>query len=166
MKKNLIKLLVFMGVFGALFAFLFLFNTTLVFAEEVESETTTEATNTLIEWIKNLSMDDIRAWLIAICSKLGIDTMLIVSTVIYVVRTKAKEARDSKFYKDLMAKMDEEYRKHIEDLMNQMDQKLESVNENVVGTIKKQNAEKREEAKATVDQAKAALSEIKISLDE
>ena len=165
MKKNLIKLLVFMGVFGALFVFLFLFNTTMVFAAEAEPETT-EATNTLIEWIKNLSMDDIKAWLIAICSKLGIDTMLIVSTVIYVLRTKAKEARDSKFYKDLMAKMDEEYRKHVEDLMNQMDQKLESVNENVVGTIKKQNAEKREEAKATVDQAKAALSEIKISLDE
>ena len=163
-------MLIAFSVMAVVLAFFFVFNTCVVFAAEAEETANTgdvvEATNTLFNWFKTINMDDIRAWFTGLLIKFGVDTTLIISALIYIVRSKVKEAKQTAFYKELIAKLDAENAAKIEEIMNNFDSKLEALNNNFIATIKKQNAEKREEAKANVDQAKAALDEIKIKLDE
>lgn len=131
-----------------------------------EVEKIVDTANSFMAWVKQLDMQEVKTWIIAFMAKLGIDTALILSMLIYIVRSKLKEAKDSKFYKDLMAKMDAEHQKQIEDLIKSFDEKLQKLNSNVIDSIKKQNSEKRELAKNNVDEMRAALGEIKVNLDE
>lgn len=169
-KNSLIKFLVFTAVFAFICIFAFAFSNLAVYAEETVTEANEEVVtsngNSVIEWIKALNMNDVRAYVAVLFAKLGIDTMLIVSTVVYILRARIKEARQSKLYNDTLAKMSAEHQAQIEKMAAEYDSKLEALNQSIVATIKKQNAEKREEALASVDQAKQALSEIKMSLDE
>ena len=125
-----------------------------------------DTTNSFMAWVKQLDMKEVKTWIIALMGKLGIDTALVLYMLIYVVRSKLKEAKETQFYKDLMAKMSAEHQKEIEDLIKSFDEKLEKVNANVIESIKKQNSEKRELAKNNVDEMRAALGEIKVNLDE
>ena len=100
MKKNLIKLFILGSVITSFLFVLFLgFN---VNAEEVENtepttqETTIETnvqevnevvdevqenTNEIIEYFKGWTMDDIKAWIGVIATKLGIDTLTIFTKI-------------------------------------------------------------------------------------
>ena len=171
MKNKLFKMFLIMGIFALVLALFFNASNLLVFAaesEEIANEAVenVEVTNTLFNWLQSLNMDDIRSWVAAIFVKLGIDTTLIISCVIYIVRAKIKEAKQTAFYNELLSKLDEKNAKKVEEIAQSFDAKLEKLNNDFSNILKKQNAEKREEAKATVDQARAALSDIKITLDE
>lgn len=170
MKNKLFKMLLVVGLFAFVFTLFVIFNNVFVFAEEIENTANSgdavDAANTLFNYIKTLNMDDIRAWVVGLFVKLGIDTTLIISCIIYIVRAKVKEAKQSAFYNELITKLDANNAKKIEEIAQSFDAKLEQLNNNFASTLKKQNVEKREEAKATVEKARAALSDIKMNLDE
>ena len=146
MKNNLIKLFILGSVITSFLFVLFLgFN---VNAEEVENtEPTTqeqvnevvdevqENTNEIIEYFKSWTMDDIKAWIGVIATKLGIDTLTILGLVFYFIRVKVRESRQTEFYKDLVTKMDAEHQKKVEDLIAEFDSKLEEVQKAVVDTL-------------------------------
>ncbi len=156
-------------------------NTTEVVEQEQKPETTESTSNEVadttndeeikedgqfVKWLKSLNMDDFRAWIIALFSYLGINFGLVVSMLIYFVRNKIREAKENKYYTDLISQLDAKHQKEIEDLMASFDEKLGELNTNVIDVIKKQNSEKREIAKNNVDEMRAALGEIKVNLDE
>lgn len=184
MKKNLIKLFILGSVITSFLFVLFLgFN---VNAEEVENtepttqETTIETnvqevnevvdevqenTNEIIEYFKSWTMDDIKAWIGVIATKLGIDTLTILGLVFYFIRVKIKEARQTEFYKDLVTKMDVEHQKKVEDLVAEFDSKLEEVQKAVVDTLNAQDEAKRKEAEQNLDTLKAQIEAIKTDIE-
>ena len=176
MKKNLIKLFILGSVITSFLFVLFLgFN---VNAEEVENTDPTtqeqvnevvdevqENTNEIIEYFKSWTMDDIKAWIGVIATKLGIDTLTILGLVFYFIRVKIKEARQTEFYKDLVTKMDAEHQKKVEDLIAEFDSKLEEVQKAVVDTLNAQDEAKRIEAEQNLDTLKAQIEAIKTDIE-
>ena len=176
MKKNLIKLFILGSVITSFLFVLFLgFN---VNAEEVEdTEPTTqeqvnevvdevqENTNEIIEYFKSWTMDDIKAWIGVIATKLGIDTLTILGLVFYFIRVKIKEARQTEFYKDLVTKMDAEHQNKVEELITEFDSKLEEVQKAVVDTLNAQDEAKRKEAEQNLDTLKAQIEAIKTDIE-
>ena len=181
MKKNFIKLFILGSVITSFLFVLFLgFN---VNAEEVENtepttqETTTqeqvndvvdevqENTNEIIEYFKGWTMDDIKAWIGVIATKLGIDTLTILGLVFYFIRVKVRESRQTEFYKDLVTKMDAEHQKKVEDLIAEFDSKLEEVQKAVVDTLNAQDEAKRKEAEQNLDTLKAQIEAIKTDIE-
>ncbi len=192
MRKNtLIKLFVFIGfAFMALFAFIIP-----TWADEVEpTQTTTTAeepaTTTIdinpavsveietpedtetakedsafVKWIKSLNTDTVKGWIITLMAKLGIDTAVLFAMLIYFVKSKVKDAKTSKFYNDLISKMDAEHQKELEKVTNEFVTRLEELQAQVTNEIKKANSEERQQVKDDVAKMKAAMDEITISLD-
>ena len=193
MKRNaLIKLFVFMGfTFMALFAFIIPTwadevepAQTTTTAEEpatttidinpavsVEIETpeetgeTTEEDSAFVKWIKSLDTDTVKGWIITLMAKLGIDTAVLFAMLIYFVKSKVKDAKTSKFYNDLISKMDAEHQKELEKVTNEFVTRLEELQAQVTNEIKKANSDERKQAKDNVDKMKAALNEITVELD-
>ena len=184
MKKNLIKLFILGSVITSFLFVLFLgFD---VNAEEVENtepttqETTIktnvqevneavdevqENTNEIIEYFKGWTMDDIKAWIGVIATKLGIDTLTILGLVFYFIRVKVRESRQTEFYKELVTKMDAEHQKKVEDLIAEFDSKLEEVQNAVVDTLNAQDEAKRKEAEQNLDTLKAQIEAIKTDIE-
>lgn len=192
MRKNtLIKLFVFIGfAFMALFAFIIP-----TWADEVEpTQTTTTAeepaTTTIdinpavsveietpedtetakedsafVKWIKLLDPDTVKGWIITLMVKLGFDTAVLFAMLIYFVKSKVKDAKTSKFYNDLISKMDAEHQKELEKVTNKFVTRLEELQAQVTNEIKKANSEERQQVKDDVAKMKAAMDEITISLD-
>lgn len=132
----------------------------------IDAEAIGEQVNSILNWLKSVNMDDVRGWLIALCAKLGIDTATLFAFLIYYVKSKAKEAKDSKFYQDLIAKLDAEHQQKVEEITGEFNEKLDVLANTLTDYIKKQNSEKRQEAQKNVDIMKDALSEVKVNLDE
>ena len=192
MRKNtLIKLFVFIGfAFMALFAFIIPTwadevepTQTTTTAEEpatttidinpavsVEIETpeeteTAEEDSAFVKWIKSLDTDTVKGWIITLMAKLGIDTAVLFAMLIYFVKSKVKDAKTSKFYNDLISKMDAEHQKELEKVTNEFVTRLEELQAQVTNEIKKANSEERQQVKDDVAKMKAAMDEITISLD-
>ena len=111
MKKNtFIKVLI--GVVATSFILVMAFLVAgITHAEETTQEATKEASN-VVEWLKTWSIDDIKAWIVVLASKLGIDVTLLFTLAIALIRTKVREARTTEFYKELIAKLDAEHQKN------------------------------------------------------
>lgn len=169
-KTSLIKFFITFFVVSFIFTIVCVLGVNALAAEEVVVEATpeesvVEATGSFVAWLKTLDAENIKAWIIGIIAKLGIDTAFIFSMLIYFVKMKVKEAKQSQFYNDLIAKMDADSQKKIEDITNGFVTKLEELESQVTNEIKKANSEERKLAKENVEKMKEALSEITIGLD-
>ena len=186
MKKNLIKLFVLGSVITSFLFVLFLGVN--VNAEEVENTepTTTEnsetlnneeetetnvveeiqeETNSVFEYFKTWTASDIKAWIGVIATKLGIDTLTILGLVFYFIRAKVREAKQTEFYNELIAKLDAEHQKKVEDLIAEFDSKLAEVQNAVIDTLNAQDEAKRQEAEQNLDTLKAQIENIKADIE-
>ncbi len=135
---------------------------------EVENPEETEAAeedSAFVKWIKSLDTDTVKGWIITLMAKLGIDTAVLFAMLIYFVKSKVKDAKTSKFYNDLISKMDAEHQKELEKVTNEFVTRLEELQTQVTNEIKKANSEERQQVKDDVAKMKAAMDEITISLD-
>ena len=130
-----------------------------------ETGETTEEDSAFVKWIKSLDTDTVKGWIITLMAKLGIDTAVLFAMLIYFVKSKVKDAKTSKFYNDLISKMDAEHQKELEKVTNEFVTRLEELQAQVTNEIKKANSDERKQAKDNVDKMKAALNEITVELD-
>ena len=190
MKKNLIKLFILGSVITSFLFVLFLGVN--VNAEEVENtepttqETTDEnsevlnneeetetnvveeiqeETNSVFEYFKTWTASDIKAWIGVLATKLGIDTLTILGLVFYFIRAKVREAKQTEFYNELIAKLDAEHQKKVEDLIAEFDSKLAEVQNAVIDTLNAQDEAKRQEAEQNLDTLKAQIENIKADIE-
>lgn len=132
---------------------------------EIETPEETEEESAFVKWIKSLDTDTVKGWIITLMAKLGIDTAVLFAMLIYFVKSKVKDAKTSKFYNDLISKMDAEHQKELEKVTNEFVTRLEELQAQVTNEIKKANSDERKQAKDNVDKMKAALNEITVELD-
>ena len=130
-----------------------------------ETGEATEEDSAFVKWIKSLDTDTVKGWIITLMAKLGIDTAVLFAMLIYFVKSKVKDAKTSKFYNDLISKMDAEHQKELEKVTNEFVTRLEELQAQVTNEIKKANSDERKQAKDNVDKMKAALNEITVELD-
>jgi len=133
--------------------------------EEQPEETQEEEKSAFEVWLESLDVETVKGWIIALMAKLGIDTAVIFAMLIYFVKSKVRDAKTTKFYEDLMAKMDAEHQKKLEDATDQFVKKLDELQAQVTNEIKKANSEERKAAKENVEKMKEALSEINVELE-
>ena len=138
-----------------------------VFAAETETnaEAVADATGKFIDWLKCLDMDAIKGLGAGIIAYLSANFLVIVGLVIKIVLDGSKKAKESKFYQELTAKMDETHKKQLQDLTDKFTKQVESINTAVVEEIKRQNNEERVATKESIAKMKGALDSINIELD-
>lgn len=139
------------------------FNSVLADGEEVKEATGTA--EKFIDWVKQLDMSAIRGYAVGIISYLSANFLLILGLAIKLVLGKTKQIKDQEFYQNLIAKMDAEHKKQMEEQAARFEAKLETISNAVTDEIKRQNSEKRINAKESVDQMRKHLDEINIELD-
>lgn len=171
--KNIVK--IFLGVFITSFIFVLSFMFVgVAHAEEVATATeeaeqvaeqTKTAIQTAIDWLKSFSADDIKGWFIAFCVKFGVDTSILLTLAIALIRTKVNKVSQEKLYQDLIAKLDAQHQEKVEQLIKEFDSKLEEVNNNVTASIKELDEEKRKEAESDIAVLKDKLAQLKTDVE-
>ena len=166
MKKNsLLKKL-----FITLFVFTLVFGITLIslntFAATEETAQATSTVEKLVDWLKSVNMADFKAWIIGLCSYLGVSLGTFLFIGIKLIMAKTQSVKQEKFYQELTAKMDEEHKKQMSELVDSFNKKLAESDQAMKDYIKSQNSEKRQQIKSDVDRVKQALGEIDVTLDE
>lgn len=116
-----------------------------------------------IDWIKNLSFDDLQAMGIGLLSFLSVDTIIKLLGVIIFLRNKSKQLKESETYQKALANLDEDYQKKILEIHEAYDKKLDELNNTLLLTLDSKEVEKKEEAQK---QAEEIASEIQKVVDE
>lgn len=165
MKSN--KLLkFFIGGMITSFLFVLAFTFTSVFAAEGETASEEQgAIQTAIEWLKTWSIDDLKGWIIGVFSFLGINTTIILTLAIALIRGKITKINDSKFYKELEAKLNAEHQKKMEDFIKSVDDKLSENQQLLIDQMNKLDEKKKAEAQANIEVLKTQLEDIKIDVE-
>lgn len=171
--KNIVK--IFLGVFITSFIFVLSFMFVgVAHAEEVATATeeaeqvaeqTKSAIQTAIDWLKSFSADDIKGWFIAFISKFVLDTGILLTLAIALIRTKVNKVSQDKLYQDLITKLDAQHQEKVEQLIKEFDSKLEEVNNNVTASIKELDEEKRKEAESDIAVLKDKLAQLKTDVE-
>lgn len=176
--KNIVK--IFLGVFITSFIFVLSFMFVgVAHAEEVATATATATTQTTeqaveqtkttiqtaIDFLKNLKAEDVKGWIVAIFVKFGLDTGILLTLAIALVRTKLSNVSNSKMYQELEAKLTAEHQKEMKELIKEFDNKLEEVNNNVTDSIKQLDEEKRKEAESDIAVLKDKLAQLKTDVE-
>ena len=163
--KRVWKLFIVFCIFNVMLSLALLigFNSVLADGEEV-----TKATGTaekFIDWVKQLDMSAIRGYAVGIISYLSANFLLILGLAIKLILGKSQQLKTEAFYQELMAKMDAEHKKQMEELTDKFTKELENISNAVTDELKRQNSEKRINAKESVEQMKKHLDDINIELD-
>lgn len=178
MKNKIVKLFILGSVITSfLFVLFFGFNvnaeenaepqeeTTQEVVEPTQEEVKEEETNGFIEYFKDWKVEDIKAWVVVIMSKLGIDAATLLVLVIYIIRLRLKNIKEDEKYQALKTKLDVEHQKQVEDLMNEFNEKLAEIQASVIDTIKAQDEAKKEEIKGNISVLKNQLDNIKADIE-
>ena len=134
-------------------------------AEEETAQATQPATDKFIDWVKNLDMSAIKGYAAGLIAYLSANLLVILGLAIKLVLGKAQQIKNEKFYQELEAKMSEEHKKQMQDLADGFTKELESISNAVTDELKRQNSEKRINAKESVEQMRKHLDDINIELD-
>lgn len=183
MRKNtILKTLIALSIFALVITLSLVFTTT--FAAELPEATETAITTTttqattpeataqatssvekLVDWLKSVNMADFKGWIVGLMSYFGVNLGVFIFVAIKLLMFKSEQFKQEKFYKELIAKMDETHKKEMEELVDGFNKELADVNKNVLDCIKKQNSERRQIAKDNVDKVREALGEINVALE-
>lgn len=128
-------------------------------------EQTKSAIQTAIDWLKSFSADDIKGWFIAFISKFVLDTGILLTLAIALIRTKLNKVSEDKLYQDLIAQLDAQHQEKVEQLIKEFDNKLEEVNNNVTASIRQLDEEKRKEAESDIAVLKDKLAQLKTEVE-
>ena len=166
--KRVWKLFILVSIFTLVLTVSLTLGFSVFAAEEETAEATQEAAKTtekFIDWVKNLDMSAIRGYATGLIAYLSANLLLILGLVIKIVLSKTQQIKNEKFYQDLMAKMDAEHQKKMEEQAASFENKLESISNAITDELKRQNSEKRINAKESVEQMRKHLDDINIELD-
>lgn len=142
-----------------------------VFAAEETTQTpeatqeVAKTTEKFIDWVKNLDMSAIKGYAAGLIAYLSANLLVILGLAIKLVLGKTQQIKNEKFYQELEAKMSEEHKKQMQELTDGFTKELESINQTIVDELKRQNSEKRINAKESVEQMRKHLDDINIELD-
>ena len=166
--KRVWKLFILVSIFTLVLTVSLTLGFSVFAAEEETAEATQEVTKTtekFIDWVKNLDMSAIKGYAAGIIAYLSGNLLLILGLAIKLVLGKTQQIKNEKFYQDLMAKMDAEHKKQMEEQAASFENKLESISNAITDELKRQNSEKRINAKESVEQMRKHLDDINIELD-
>lgn len=163
--KRVWKLFILVSIFTLVLTVSLTLGFSVFAAEEETTQATQLATDKFIDWVKNLDMSAIRGYAAGIIAYLSGNLLLILGLVIKIVLNKTKEIKTQEFYQNLIAKMDAEHQKKMEEQEARIENKLESISQAVTDELKRQNSEKRINAKESVEQMRKHLDDINIELD-
>lgn len=172
MRKNtMIKLLLGAGITTALLlCFTFVFMGFTFAAEETTQDTATteEAVKTVtsaVEWIKSLSVDDIKGWIAGLIAFASGNVMIFISLGIALIKTRLTKIKDDKFYKELESKLNAEHQAKMEEFIKSIDNKLTDSQNIILEQVKNLDEKKKAEAESNIEVLKSNLENIKINLE-
>ena len=166
MKSRTIKFLILMAIFSLVLTLSLTLGFNVFAAPQTEvAEEETEEFESAFAWLQNLDMSALRGYAAGLIAYLSGNILVIILMAIKLISAKSKEVKTSKFYEELMAKMDEEHKKQMQLLADNFTKELEGIEQSVTDEIKRQNSEKRIAAKETVDNMKKTLDNIGLELD-
>jgi len=179
MKSNkLIKIL--LGSIIASFIFVvcfFAFSGNAYAAEEVATATTqatattSEATDTAtkvksaVDWLKSLSMDDLKGWLATAIAFLVTNATIILGLAIALIKLRVSQVQKSNAYESLKAKMDVDHQEKMESLIKEFNSKLDGCQVSINETIASLDEKKKEEAKTSIATLQEKLKDIKVEVE-
>ena len=164
-KKRVWKLFILVSIFTLVLTLSLTLGFSVFAAEEETAQATQPATDKFIDWVKNLDMSAIKGYAAGLIAYLSANLLVILGLVIKIVLSKTQQIKNEKFYQDLMASMDVEHKKQMQELADGFTKELENISTAVTDELKRQNSEKRINAKESVEQMKKHLDDINIELD-
>ena len=163
MKNRTIKFLI-GGWLVTTFIFALIFTCGFVFAAEETQETSGTITS-VVDWIKSLSLDEVKGWLTALFVKLGIDAGTLIVLAIALIKSRLAKVKQDKFYLELQAKLDEEHKRQLSEAYDQFNTRLEEVQNLLINEVKNLDEKKRAEAESNIETLKTNLENIKVELE-
>lgn len=171
MKRNkLFKVLV-GGVIASFILVLCFAFTGVAFAAEETTVAATEAgeavkkVQTAIDWIKSLSIDDLKGWLAGIIAYLSANLLVIIFLVIKLVLNSVKKYQESEEHNKVIEKMNAEQKKQEAECLNAVTKKLDELALKVEQSIVASDEKKKTEAAANIEVLKKSLDEIKVEIE-
>ena len=176
MKSNkLIKVI--LGSIIASFIFVvcfFAFSGNAYAAEEVATATTQAADTTTdtaikvksaVDWLKSLSMDDLKGWLATGIAFLVTNATIILGLAIALIKLRVSQVQKSNAYESLKAKMDVDHQEKMESLIKEFNSKLDGCQVSINETIASLDEKKKEEAKTSIATLQEKLKDIKVEVE-
>lgn len=163
--KRVWKLFILISIFTLVLTVSLTLGFNVFAAEEETAQATQPATDKFIDWVKNLDMSAIKGYAAGLIAYLSANLLVILGLAIKLVLGKTQQIKNEQFYKELEAKMSEEHKKQMQELTEGFTKELESINQAIVDELKRQNSEKRINAKESVEQMRKHLDDINIELD-
>jgi len=163
--KRVWKLFILVSIFTLVLTLSLTLGFSVFAAEEETTQAAQPATDKFIDWVKNLDMSAIKGYAAGLIAYLSANLLVILGLAIKLVLGKAQQIKNEKFYQELEAKMSEEHKKQMQELTDGFTKELESINQTIVDELKRQNSEKRINAKESVEQMRKHLDDINIELD-
>lgn len=186
MKRNKSLILkVLLGGMLTSFIFVMCFAFTgVAFAEEVATATaeatqtataTTQATTTTgvdantiksaVDWLKSLSMDDLKGWLAGGLAFLITNATIILGLAIALIKLRVSQVQKSNAYEALKAKMDVDHQEKMENLVKEFNAKLDECQVAINESIASLDEKKKEEAKNSIATLQEKLNDIKVEVE-
>ena len=163
--KRVWKLFILVSIFTLVLTVSLTLGFSVFAAEEETTQATQPATEKFIDWVKNLDMSAIKGYAAGLIAYLSANLLVILGLAIKIILGKTQQIKNEKFYQELEAKMSEEHKKQMQELADGFTKELESINQTIVDELKRQNSEKRINAKESVEQMRKHLDDINIELD-
>lgn len=166
MKNRTIKFLI-GGWLVTTFIFALIFTCGFVFAAEETQEATAESgtITSVVDWIKSLSIDEVKGWLAALFVKLGIDAGTLIVLAIALIKARLTKVKQDKFYLELQAKLDEEHKRQLREAYDRFNTRLEELHNLLINEVKNLDEKKRAEAESNIETLKNNLENIKVELE-
>ena len=133
--------------------------------EEETDKAVAEDVKSAFAWLKSLDAESVKGWLIAIASYLGANVLVLLALVIKLILSKTKEYKQTEFWNQVVAKMDQEHQEKVEKLIEEFNIKMVELQGDLKQEIAKLDDEKKEVARNNIAILKNNLDDIKVDLE-
>ena len=133
--------------------------------QEEEQEEVVEDVKSALAWFKSLDAESVKGWLIAIASYLGANVLVLLALVIKLVLSKTKEYKQTEFWNQVVAKMDQEHQEKVEKLVEEFNAKMVELQDELKQEMAKLDDEKKKVAANNIAVLKDNLNTIKEDLE-
>ena len=133
--------------------------------QEEEQEEVVEDVKSALAWFKSLDAESVKGWLIAIASYLGANVFVLLALVIKLILAKTKEYKQTEFWNQVVAKMDQEHQEKVEKLVEEFNAKMVELQDELKQEMAKLDDEKKKVAANNIAVLKDNLNDIKEDLE-
>lgn len=130
-----------------------------------EQEEVKQDIKNALDWFKSLDAESVKGWLIGLASYLGANVLVLLALVIKLVLSKTKEYKQTEFWNQVVAKMDQEHQEKVEKLVEEFNAKMVELQGDLKQEIAKLDDEKKKVAANNIAVLKDNLNEIKVDLE-